>query len=145
MTEIASLVDVEALLIAYLEQDATFAPLVGGLGNAARVATDAPSGPTPAAQLQLFRASGTTVDLGTGHVERAIVQTNAYGPTKPAAWDVIADAYRALLAAARTTHTLGVVTAVERLTGPTDSPDPISGAPRYTASFAVTVHPAPAG
>ena len=145
MPEIASLVDVEALLIAYLEQEATFAPVVGGLGDAARVATDAPSGPAQAKQLQLFRASGTTVDAGTGHIERALIQANAYGATKGDAWDVFAAAYRALLAATRVAHALGVVTAVERVTGPTDSPDPLSSAPRYTGSFAVTVHPLRAG
>lgn len=143
MPTVPSLVDVEALAIADLEQDADLGALVGGTGNAARIATDAPSTQRPPGALQVFRATGTTVDPATGHVERTVLQVNAYAPTKGAAWDVIAAAYRALLSMPSRDHALGVVTAVERVTGPTESPDPVSGAPRYTSSFAVTVHPRP--
>lgn len=145
MPEERAPVDVEALAIAHLEQDAGLGALVGGTGNAARVATElSPGFPAEGlALLQVFRVSSTQVDAETAHIERAVVQANAYGSTKAEAWDVHAQAHRAFLTARRSVHALGVVTAVERVSGPTWSPDPRTAAPRYTASYAVTVHPAP--
>ena len=140
-------VDVEALVIDHLEQDAGLGALVGGTGNAASVATELPAG-FPAegrAFVQVFRVSATEVDPETGHIERAIVQANSYGASKVEAWDVHAQTHRAMRAARSSTHALGVVTAVERVSGPTWSPDPRTAAPRYTAAYAVTVHPTPSG
>lgn len=137
------LVDVEALLVAYLGSDPSLSAELDGSVDDPRVATEVPADfPAAGAKfLQLFRATATTADPGTGHVERAVVQVNGYGSTGVEAFAVIAAAYRALLDAPAADHLLGVVTAVERIYGPTASPDPANDAPRYTSAFAVTVHP----
>lgn len=137
------LVDVEALLVAHLEQDAALGALVGGTGDAARVSTELPASFPPAgeARVQVFRVSSTELDPETGYLERAVVQAHAYGATKGEAWDVMAKTVRALRTARAAAHTGAVVTSVERVTGPAWNRDPSTGAPRYSASFAVTVHP----
>lgn len=137
MPTIRPLVDVEALVIAHLGVDAELAALT------VDVASETPAGfPSDGAPfVQAFRATATTVDPGTGHLERAVLQVNAYGASKAGAWDVMAETYRALLEAPSAAHAGAVVTDVLRLSGPTWSPDPLTDAPRYTSSFAVTVHP----
>lgn len=141
MPQTPALVNVEALVVADLEQYAELGALVGGTGNDARVATNAPSAAAPPGAVQIFRASGASADPGTESIERTLLQVNAYGPTKSIAWSVMAATFRGVVSSPYREHALGVVTAAVRITGPTDSPDPISGAPRYTASFAITVHP----
>lgn len=138
MPTIRPLVDVEAVVIAHLAADPAL------LALAVDVASETPAGFPPAGApfVQAFRATATSVDPATGHVERAVLQVNAYGASKAGAWDVIAQAYRALLEAPAGVHPGAVVTEVVRLSGPTWSPDPVTDAPRYTSSFAVTVHPA---
>jgi len=140
MPEARKLVDVEALLVAYLATDGPLGALVDDA-----IGTELPRAfpSTGAPRVQAFRASGTTVDPATGHLDRALVQVNAYGSSKAEAWDVFAETYRALLAARAAEHEGAVVTDVERVSGPTWSPDPQTDAPRYVGSFAVTVHPAP--
>lgn len=147
MPEERAPVDVEALAIAHLETDDDLGALVGGPGDAARISSKLPPDFPSAglALVQVFRVSATEVDPETGHLERAVVQTNAYGSSKGEAWDVYAQTHRALRAARRVDHALGVVTGVERVSGPTWSPDPRTSAPRYTAAYAVTVHPVPSG
>lgn len=137
MPKIRPLVDVEALTIAYLEADAAVAALVA----AGDVAAELPGAFPPAGRkfVQAFRASAT--DTANGHLERVVLQVNAYGSTKVEAFDVIAKTYRALLEMPDAGHDAAVVTDTRRLTGPTWSPDPVTDAPRYTSSFAVTVHP----
>lgn len=132
------LVDVEALLVAHLDDDVALSALVADNDVASELPSDFPPEGRPF--VQVFRASATTVDPETGHIERVVVQVNGYGATKANAWDVIAETYRSILEATGT-HAAGVVTATVRLTGPTWSPDPITDAARYTSSFAVTVHP----
>lgn len=137
MPSVRPLVDVEALVVAALTVDAELGALAAG------VASELPAGFPSSGRsfVQLFRATATSVDPATGHVERAVLQTSFYGSSKGAAWDVTAAAYAALLELVGS-HPLGVVTDVVRLSGPSWSPDPMTDAPRYTASFAVTVHPA---
>lgn len=137
MPPVRKLVDVELVVVEHLNADATLDALVDG------VATELPRGfpKTGRPRVQVFRASSTEVDAETGHIERAVLQVNGYGSSKGEAWDVIAETLRSLREAPTADHDGAVVTAVERLTGPSWSPDPTTNAPRYTASVAVTVHP----
>lgn len=139
MPEERDLVDVEAVVVAHLGADVGLEALVGDA-----IGTELPRGfpPAGAPRVQAFRSSGTTVDPATGYLDRAIVQVNGYGSSKAEAWDVMAGTNRALLAARHAAHAGVVVTDVERVSGPSWSPDPKTDAPRYIASFAVTVHPA---
>jgi hypothetical protein len=133
------LVDVEALCIAHLRADAgVAATLADPDGVATSLRRDFP--PAGEGFIQLFRATAT--DAATGYLERAVIQVNSYGATSVEAFAVAAQAYRSLLEAASSSHASAVITNVARITGPTWSPDPTTDAPRYTASYAVTVHPA---
>lgn len=136
MTTIPDLVDVEAILVAHAAADVDLDALVDGA-----VSTELPAD-FPAEgdeRVQLFRVSST--DQANGYIERAVVQVNAYGSTRALAFDVARAALRALRRAEGVAFADGIVTAVDRLTGPSWSPDPITSAPRFTLSLAVTVHP----
>jgi hypothetical protein len=136
LPEISELVDVEALLVAHLSSDAGVTAIAGD-----RVSTELPADFEPEARIQLFRVGGAPLDQETQHVDRAVVQLNVYGASKAEAFDTARAALRALLLARSTPHELGAVTHVERLTGPTWSPDPTTDAPRYLVTMAITVHP----
>lgn len=142
MTVIRPPLDLETVLVGELEQDATFAALVGGVGNAARISTKLPSSFTKdEARVKLARAGGAPVGWPE-HLDRAIVQADAYGPTELAAWAVAADLVRAMVAIEGRTVAGGVITAVERILGPSNVPDPDAGnAARYLVQWAVTAHP----
>ena len=142
MPTIRPLVDVEALLVAWLSADAAVLALLAAPTD---VSPELPAGfpSAGAAFVQTFRASATTVDTGTGHLERAVVQVNVYGSSREEAWDLAAQTYRAVLEAPGGDHAGAVVTNAVRITGPSWSPDPVTDAPRYALSFALTVHPRP--
>lgn len=144
MPEARLVVDVERLVRAHLVLDEDLLAELGASSAAdAAVMTelDDTYDPTSSKVVQFFRASST--NRAGGHIERPVVQVNGHGPTKAAAWAlwVMADlAMRRLPAGA---HVGAVVTDVERLTGPEWDPDPPTDGPRYTSSYALTVHPAP--
>lgn len=140
MPEQRALADVEALLVDAFEGDEHLAPLIGGPGDAARVSTELPAAFGPEARVRLFRVGGTQPDPETGHLDRALVQLDAYGATKGEAWAVAAESLAAARRA-RQAHPGAVVTAVERVSGPLWQPDPPTGVPRYVTTIAVTVHP----
>lgn len=144
MPLIRKLVDVEALAVAYLEQDDDLGALVGGTGDAARISTELPAGFRPEGRLQVFAATSSELDAATHYLDRAVLQVNGYGATKAEAFDVTAEAIRALLEAPQAEHAGAVVTAAARLTGPAWNPDATTNppTPRYLASVALTVHPA---
>lgn len=135
MPEFPTLVDVEAVLLAFVAADAGVTALDAEV--AAEVPASFPSSGAPF--VQLFRVGGT--DAGSGHLDRAVVQVNGYGSSRPEAFDVLRAAFGALLRATTAALDDAVVSDVLRLSGPTWSPDPITDAPRYTLSAAVTVHP----
>lgn len=146
MPETRPLVDVEKLIRAHLAGTAALIADLGATGPAAAPIMselDDTYDPTTSKVLQVFRV--TSSDQASSHVERAVVQMNSYGPTKGDAWATWAIADEALRQAATAAHDAGVVTAVERVSGPTWSPDPTTDGPRYTSSFAITVHPKPSG
>lgn len=136
MPEISELVDVEALLVAHLSSDAGVTAIAGD-----RVSTELPAGFEPEARIQLFRVGGAPLDQVTHHLDRAVVQLNVYGASKASAFDAAREALAGLLRARSAAHPLGAVTHVERLTGPTWSPDPATDTPRYLLTVAITVHP----
>lgn len=133
-----NLADVEAIVVGWLAGDAGVSALA-----ADRVVTelDADFPAAGRADVQIFRATSTETDPATAHLERAVVQVNVYGSSKAGAWNLTAETWRALRALAGETVAGAVVTAVERVTGPTWSPDPSNDAPRYTGSAAVWLHP----
>ena len=145
MPESRALADAEAVIIAHLAQDAGLlvvlgSPAVGEEPIGAELDETFPEAGEKF--VQVFRATSTSVDPETGFIERCVLQVNSYGASKGEAWDVIAETTRALIDARTASHQGCVVTAVERLTGPSWSRDPSTNAPRYTSSWAVTVHPA---
>lgn len=141
MTEILPPVDLETVLVGALEDDADLGPLTGGPGNAARISTRLPRDFARQASVRLERAGGSPVGW-PDHVDRAIVFFHAYGPGDSEAYEV---ARRLVVALARLEGTIvagGVVTAVDRVTGPSWQPDPdADNAPRYVLQAAVTAHP----
>lgn len=143
MPALRDLVDVEAVLVTHLSNDVTLAGHVGGPGTAAKVSTELPKTfPTAGEKrVQLNRATSSQIDPDTNHLERAVIDFKAFGASKAQAWDVVAALWSAVQRARTTAHTGAVVTRLERLTGPSWSPDPSTNAPRYTLSVAVTVHP----
>lgn len=144
MTVVRAPVDLETVLVGWLEQDPTLAPLVGGIGDAARVSTRLPSTFAGEARVKLERGGGGVVGW-PDYIDRAIVTLHAYGPTDGDAWNVAAALVVALAALEGETVAGGVVTAVERILGPLWQPDPgANEAPRYLFQYAVTAHPAPA-
>lgn len=145
MPESRALVDAEAVIIAHLSQDAGLlvvldSPAVGEEPIASELDETFPEAGEKF--VQVFRATATSIDPETGFLERVVLQVNSYGSSKGEAWDVIAETARALIDARTADHDGCAVTAVERLTGPSWSRDPSTAAPRYTSSWAVTVHPA---
>ena len=142
MPDVRPLVDVEGLLVDYLEQDAGLGALVGGVGDAARVSTELPAGFVPEGRVKLVRIGGTPSGTDAAeHLDRAVVQLDGFGATKADAFDVIRAALVALRRAPSAAHVDAVVTSVDRISGPTWSPDPETDAPRYLLTVAVTVHP----
>lgn len=143
MPELRPLADVEAVVIAHLVDDVDLGILVGGTGDDARIATElANDFPDEGREdLQVFRVGGTTVDAGVGHIDRAVLQVNAYGAEAESAWELAAMAFKTLLLAPGSTHDGAVIAAVDRVSGPAWSPDPVTDCPRYIASYAVVLHP----
>ena len=131
MAEVSDLVDVERLLVGELQE------VVG-----AQVSTelDADFDAATSLWLTLSRASSTEVDRQTGHLERVLVDFAAHGPSKEAAWELVKVACRELRSVPGA-YELGVVTDVERVSGPFWSPDPTTHSPRYLCTWAITVHP----
>ncbi len=145
MPEHRALVDVEKLARAYLAADDELLVAFGAASAAtAPVMSELDDTYDPGSSwvLQVFRVSST--DVASSHVERAVVQMNAYAPTKGDAWSLWALADVVARAAPAADHEAAVVTAVERISGPTWSPDPTTDGPRYVSSYAYTVHPASA-
>lgn len=142
MTEILPPVDLETVLVGALEQNAALGALVGGVGNAARVSTRLPSSFTKGEnRLKVTRAGGAPVGW-PDHVDRAIVQADAYGIDDAGAWAVAAAAIVAMAALEGTVVAGGVITGVDRLLGPSWSPDPdAKNAPRYIVQWAIYAHP----
>src|SRR5688572_1727491 len=142
MPDLRPPVDLESVLVAVLEQDAGFAPEVGGVGDAARISTKLPSTFAPSKTLKLERAGGGVVGW-PDHIDRALVTFHAYGATDVEAWTVAAALIVALGRLEGNAVAGGVVTAVSRVLGPVWSPDPdANGAPRYLLQYALTAHPA---
>lgn len=143
--------DLETVLIVELVLDAGLGALVGGTGPAARISTRLPSTFKTEGRLRLSRTGGGPAGrVGTSggswpdHLDRALVDLHAYGADDQNAYAVAAQAVRALAELEGKTVAGGVITAVDRMLGPTWLPDPDAGdAPRYLVQVAVTAHPAP--
>jgi hypothetical protein len=135
----AALLDVEAFLVARLKADAgALHALVGD-----RISTELPkSFPGHGEKrLQLFRVGGVPdPGDGPGHLDRPSVQLNAYGTTKAEAFDVAQAALGVVLELEGTAADGIVVTRAFRNLGPTWSPDPAAGAPRYLLGVILNVH-----
>lgn len=141
MPDSRMLVDVEALLVSHLLLDVDLGALVGGPGAGGRISTELPPEFADEDRVKVSRISGTEDDGEAGYLDRAIVQLDAYGATKEAAFAVVRQVFRATRAARSSVHAGAVVTAVERVSGPSWSPDPDTARPRYLLTVALTVHP----
>lgn len=141
MPEILPPVDLETVLVGALEADAELGPLTGGGGDASWISTRLPRDFAGQRTVRLERAGGGAIGW-PDHVERALVMFHAYGPGDVEAFEV---AGRLVVALARLEGTVvagGVITAVDRILGPSWSPDPdADNAPRYLLQYAVTAHP----
>lgn len=135
MPETRNLVDVERLLVVHYRADADLVELVG-----ARVSTELPGSFDGDERLKLSRVGGSELDTDTAYLDRALVQLDAYGTTKLAAFAVAATSLAATYRA-RGSHAGAVVSRVERVSGPAWAPDPETDFPRYLTTVAVTVHP----
>lgn len=143
MPEVRVPVDLETVLVGALEQDATFAPLVGGVGNAAKISTRLPSSFRKEERLKLNRTPGGGAVGWPDHIERALVDFHAYGEDDTGAWAVAAGLVVAMARLEGSIVAGGVITACERTLGPGWLPDPDAGdAPRYLMQYAITAHPA---
>lgn len=146
MPEFQQRADTQTILVAHFRREDAATATIIGTGDTARVgrkiATDFPQGGRQ--DLQLARTSGTDTDPETAHLERAVIQLNAYGATDTEASALWRAADLWLRQARAETHDGAVITLVEKLTGPTADDDPATGAPRYLSSYAVYVHPTPA-
>jgi hypothetical protein len=141
MPDLRPPVDLETVLVGALEQDAELGALVGGTGNAARVSTRLPSTFADETRVKLERAGGGARGW-PDHIDRALVNLHAYGPTDAQAWAVAAALVVAVNRLEGEVVAGGVITATERLLGPSWLPDPdADNAPRYLLQFAVTAHP----
>lgn len=137
MPETMPLVDVEALIVAHLRDDADLVALMGGddnIGTEQRALLPLPF-------LEIRRIGGSLVTPETAHIERARLHVATWAESKPAAWDLAARTVVALLRAPEAPHALGVVTAADMELTPYWSPDPEDDTPRYLATCALTVHP----
>lgn len=141
MAEILPPVDLETVLVAALEQNAALAALVGGVGNAARISTRLPSSFAKENRVRITRAGGSPVGW-PDHVDRAVIQADAYGEDDAGAWAVAAALHVAMVALEGTVVAGGVLTGVDRILGPAWLPDPdADNAPRYLLQWAVYAHP----
>jgi hypothetical protein len=143
MPEIRPPVDLETVLVGALEQDADLAPLVGGLGDAARISTRLPSSFGKGdARVKITRPPGGAPVGWPDHLDRAIIQGEAYGPDDAGAFSIVA---ALLVAMARLEATIvagGVITGIDRISGPGWLPDPdADNAARYVVQWAVYAHP----
>lgn len=138
MTGIRELVDVEALLVDLLNEDAGVIAVAGEDS----VGTDLP--PELDAELpylQLWRLPGSVIvtDL-TQRLERARIQLASWAADRGDALDLARAACLAL-GEAEGAYTAGVVSGVEIESTPYWSPDPETDTPRYLFTAAAYVHP----
>lgn len=143
MTVILPPLDLETVLVGELEQAAALNVRLGAPGNARPIGTRLPVGYTGKAgpAVKLERAGGGPVGW-PDHIDRAIVTIHAYEPDDAAAFALAAALVVALAALEGTVVDGGVITATERLLGPSWLPDPdLDNAPRYLLQYAVTGHP----
>lgn len=139
MPEVRAPADIESVLVAYLKADVGVTALV----PAAQISTELRRlFDDEETYLQLFRTGGPPdPDDTLGYLDRPSVQVNAFGGTKPEAWDLAAETVRALSQTPTASHAGAVITAATRILGPLWSPDPDSDAARYIIGFTFTVHP----
>jgi hypothetical protein len=141
VTEVLPPVDLETVLVGELEDDPELGALTGGPGDGARISTRLHRDFDREATLRLERAGGGAIGW-PDHIDRAVVNFHAYGPGDAEAYAVAARTVVALARVEGTTVAGGVITAVERILGPTWTPDPdADNAPRYLLQYAVTAHP----
>lgn len=136
MTEPGTLVDLEALVVAHLLDDAAVAAIAGD-----NVLTELDANfamPT----LQVTRFPGVFTDPDTARLERGRIQVQAWADTKEEAYDLAAAAAVSLKALPDVAHALGVITAAQWEQGPWWNPDPEQDQPRYMMTLAVYAHPA---
>jgi hypothetical protein len=141
MPDLRPPVDLETVLVGELEQDPDLAPLVGGLGDAARISTRLPSSFTAENRLKLERGGGGARGW-PDYLDRAIVTFHAYGVDDGGAMSVAGWLIVAMGRIEGRAVAGGVITATERILGPVWQPDPDANeAPRYLVQYAVTAHP----
>lgn len=134
MASIREVVDVEALLVAELGQDAAITALA-----ADRVSTELPRD-LPLPYLQLSRLPGSIVDDASMRVERARVQLSSWADNRGDALDLARAALRAIAELAGGSFEQGTVTGVDAELTPYWSPDPDTDTPRYLLTVALYVH-----
>ena len=145
MPEARAAVDVVALAVGHVRTTPAVADLLETVSEHGVASELGPNyQPAESRRVVIFQVSSTTVERASAHVERVLLQVNSYGRSGPEAWDLWAEVDLALRAMPRTSFDGAVVTAVEKVGGPSQSPDPSTGGDRYTSAFAVTVHPAAA-
>lgn len=140
MSGIRELVDVEALLVAYLNE----APSVVTVAGEDSVGTDLPPElDEELPYLQLWRLPGSTVTDETQHLERARIQFAAWAgrEDRGTALDLARAACKELGEATGKHEGFGNVTAVDLEVTPYWSPDPETDSPRYLFTAAVYVTP----
>lgn len=138
MSGIRELVDVEALLVGLLNEDAD----IIGVAGEDSVGTDLP--PELDAELpylQLWRLPGSIlVTDQTQRLERARIQFASWATDRGDALDLARAACRAL-GEAEGAYSAGVVSGVDIESSPYWSPDPDTDTPRYLFTVAAYVHP----
>lgn len=135
MPTVSPLVDVEALAVAHLLDDAAVTALVGD-GVSTELPLDA-----PLPRIQLFRLGGNLITQETAWLERSRLFLASWADTKAEAFDVSNAAVVSLMATPDLPHDAGVVTAADIELAPYWSPDPEDDVPRYLSTIALTVHP----
>lgn len=145
MPEIRPPVDLETVLVGALEQDVGLAPLVGGIGEEARISTKLPSSFRKGdAAVKISRPPGGAPVGWPEHLDRAVIQADAYGPDDAGAFSVAAALHVAMARLEGTVVAGGVITGIDRISGPGWLPDPdADNADRYVIQWAVYAHPAP--
>lgn len=138
MPERRSLPDIEGLVLDALLADPNLVPIFGD-----RISTELPDTFPDGQRLRFWRASGTPADEEPEHIDRPLLQVEGYGETKEEAFASITAGLDALFELPATALPGAVVTRVQRVTGPSWSPDPTTNTPRYLLGVVLYVHAAP--
>lgn len=137
MPERRPLPNIEKLVLDALFADAAAVAVFGD-----RMGAELPDTFPDGQRLRVWRVGGSPVDEEPEHLDRPLLQVEAYGETKEDAYASMAAGLDALLGLAGQAVPGAVITKVQRVSGPSWSRDPTTNTPRYLAAVAVYVHAA---